>query len=64
MMQHAHVWSVWDQMKKGIWGDDTNNEVHVLTRECHKKFDELLIQAQVTRPSQLAHHNSPRTTRP
>jgi hypothetical protein len=46
MMQHANTWSVWDQIKKGIWGEDTNNEVHMLTRDCHKKVDELLIQAQ------------------
>jgi hypothetical protein len=46
MMQHAHTWSVWDQIKKGIWGEDTNNEVHMLHPDCHKEVDELLIQAQ------------------
>jgi hypothetical protein len=40
--QFAHVWSVYDQHKKGYWGFDANHDGQLLNSKCHKICDSLL----------------------
>jgi hypothetical protein len=46
MMEHAHIWAICDQKKQGIWGSDTNHDVHMLQPICHRKVDEMMLAAQ------------------
>jgi hypothetical protein len=46
MMEHAHIWAICDQKKQGIWGSDTNHDVHMLQPICHRKVDEMMLGAQ------------------